>query len=248
MLPVPAGSPLEDLKDASATGLGDYLRFWLRDSLNAKLAQLVGTSSDACPSDSVFDYNPESGSIWVRNETPALYVWSDGASTDVQSTLVYRHVQRDLYALYVFDELVYPGDAGARSGLPAIVAQTFFKSAERGRHPSYGYGSDAVGTPIARSLSWVQWWCTQCVPGILWEIPGGSGTAGGIGPGEGQIQRGHPCVKARFRIEERIDGDTFVIPDDVLGDSPLAIDTGPNTTDVTNILNRVLIPPDGAEP
>lgn len=246
-LPVPAGTLDSDLSDLTEDGLLDYLAFWIKNTLDTKLANMTAdpTVTDSVPTANRFTYNPLDGQIWVRNSTPALYVWWDGEAKDVQATLSYRHVVRTLKAFYVFNELDFPGERSYHCGLSGLVALSFFKAAERGRHPSYGHGSDAAGTPIAKSLNWVQWWCTGATDGTQWMVPGGS-NAGGIGIGEGAEQRGFPFTVGTFEIVERIDQDQLVFPDDVLGDADIAIDTGDTVQDTFTILNRIAPPPDGS--
>lgn len=245
LLPVSAGSLNSDLQDTSAAGLADYLRFWIRDSLNTKLTNIMGTSADAVPSANVHLYNPGAGGVWVRNALPSLYVWFSDRAQAVQATLVYRHVQRELSCLWIFDELVAPGDDDARSGISAIVAQTFLKAAERGRHESYAYGSDPLGMPIWRSLSWINFECQQAMPEILWNVPGGSST--GTGRGDGAIQRGFPAVRAKFQIVERIYEDQ-VSDTDSLIDASLAIHASDGEDSQTmDFMDRELTGPDGSE-
>jgi len=246
-LPVDAGVLNTDIGDIAVDGILDYLAFWIKNSLDSKIANMQAspTEADACPSANRFNYDPEDGGggIYARNPTPALYVWWDGNSQFLKKTTLWTHVQREIHAMYIYDEIVLPGDSGARHGLLPIVNATFAKAAERGYHPSYGYNGDPVGTPIYVSLSLANLGLIYMggSPGVLWEVPGkGTNTMGGI-------QRGFPALKAKFLIEERIEQD---IPSDsdALIDASLSINANDGfDSETIPYVDRELEGPDGAD-
>src|SRR5262245_40761382 len=106
VLPIPAGPLNADLVDPVLAGIGAFLRFLLKDALNAKLATIQGTSPDALPGANLFPYDP--ASYFVRNPLPALYVWWSGRGTRLPWRLTYDVRMRRIAALYVFDEIVAP--------------------------------------------------------------------------------------------------------------------------------------------
>lgn len=244
-LPVPAGAQNSDLDDPTVSGIADYLRFWLRNSLNTKLANTQGTSADAVPSANVFKYDPNT--YFVRNAFPALYVWWNGRSSveTNRSTLLYDVRKRELHVLWLFDEMLAPNALTPRHGLLAAVDATLAKALERMRHPSYGYGSDAAGTSLLTSLNLVGAEYLGGEAGFMAGVPASDSRAGG--PGEGQAQRGYPALKATIAVWERIDQDTLEDPGDVMGDTLLTINASGDGVDAVELMQRWLTSPDGSE-
>ncbi len=242
-VPVPVGSFNSDFDDPTVSGLADYLRFWLRDGLNTKLSNMAGTSIDAVPAANVYKFKP--GAFYSRQSVPALYVWWDNKSSLVQerTTLAYDMRRREIHVLWLYDELVAPDALGPRHGILGAADAILMRAAERGRHPSYAYGSDAPGTPIWRSLLLHGMEYLGGEPGFWSPIPAGDADPGGD---EGYAQRGFPALKASFAVLERIDGATMEDPADVHIESEIGINAGDGeTTESSEFMTRVLEGPDG---
>jgi hypothetical protein len=198
-LPLPAGALNASFDDPTVVGLADFLAFMLNDCLNAKLANMQGTSAQAVPAGSVFPYDP--GAYFVRNAIPALYVWWPGRSRRTPWTPLYDVRERTILALYVYDELVAPGALLPRNGLVAAVDAVFFRAAEHGYHPSYGYGGDPPGTPLYKSIGIKGWAYDGGEAGFITAIPRQS-EGPGFGEGDGNIARGYPSLRAAFTVYE----------------------------------------------
>lgn len=240
-LPVETGGALSEFEDPTLLGLLSFLGFYLKDSLDDKLAELTPTSADACPEANRHPFDPES--TYVRLGLPALYAWPLN-SKRVQQTMTYEALEREIKVMYIFEELVKPIGMRARHGLLGAVDRIFAKASERGRHEDYAYGADALGTPIARSLNWVSWEFVGAEQGFASAIPGSSSRAAS-GSVDSQVQRGYPSLVATFKVVERIEPQTLVDPEERLGDSTLVIETGDEPEDTFEFLERILPPNDG---
>lgn len=233
-LPVPAGALNAHLSDPLVTGLLDFLGFALKDALDAKLAQMQGTSADACPTANRYDYDP--GSVWVRNPVPALYVWWSGQSATVRETLLYSRRERTLGVMWVFDEIQYQDGAMARAGLCSIAAAAMERALDRGYHPAYGYGAAVAGTPLAYSLGpigTIAFESAGMAAGQLAPVPVSDPRPGG--GGEGARVNFYPAVQGKIAVSERFGGFIPSDPDDVYGEARVDISTNENG-DPTSVL------------
>lgn len=201
VLPIPAGALNDPLVDPVLLGLGDFLRFMLKDGLDAKLARIQGTSPDALPAGNLFPYDPST--YFVRNQTPALYVWWPGRAVRVPWRLTYDVRVRRIAALYVFDEIVAPGGLETRHGLTAAVDAVFARAAELGGHPAYGYEGAPPGTALYTSLGIEGWTYEGGEPGYLTAIPSASAHEG-LSATDGAVQRGYPSLRCEFAVYEKI--------------------------------------------
>jgi hypothetical protein len=219
-LPVAAGAAGDALPDPAALVLLDYLGFWLRLMLNDKLASMGGdvperpeeTYADACPAANLFPYNPMPGEIWRRNPKPALYCWWSGKSATVQKTMLKRYRIRELSLLWVFCEVQAPDNDELRYGTLPAVDGVIRLALEEGYHPSYGYGTDAPGTPLYKSAGVVEYAIGQSQPGVLAPIPE---TNNRMNDSPGQILNYYPAVQASIMVTEEIVRRTPADPDDV---------------------------------
>ena len=192
-LPLPATRLNEEIPDPTVLGIADFLRFTLRNLLNARLAMMQGTSSDAVPEKHVFPYDP--AKFFVRNNLPALYVWWTGKSARTPWTIHYDVRLRQIRALYIFDELVAPGGLRPRHGLMAAVDAAFQIAAEEGSHPEYG---DPPGTPLIDALGLARWTYDGGEEGFLAALPPATGDL------EGASQRGFPSLQGTFTVLEKV--------------------------------------------
>lgn len=244
-LPMAAGSANAGLSDPTVAGLLSYLAFVLKSDLDAKLAQMGGTASDACPIANRYPWDPDTH--FVRGLFPALYVWWNGRSVKRPQTLVYDIRERKIDCLYVFQELSAPDGLRSRAGLIAAVDASFAKAAERGRHPDYEPTGFAAGTDILTALGLLKWDYDGGQAGFMAPIPATSGAIGG--PPEGNIKRGYPSLRGSFTVWERIGPETLEDPQDVTPDILAEFETSDlyDLDNTTPILSRYLVAPDGSE-
>lgn len=239
-LPLVAGEPQEPLADSAVTGLLDFIGWWLRHDLNAKLATLDGKSQDAAPVANRFPYDP--GDTFVRESVPALYLWWPGKSRTVRDTMVYDRRERELTLLYVYDEHTMPGGMKARAGLLNAVDASLTAAFKKGWHPEYAPPGGSLGQRIDYALSLLRVDYTGATQGeFKAAMPSGTGPRGGRQQGTGQahVQHGFPALSAKIDIWERVafDDDTTGTAD---ADFVMTIDTNEqgNINDTLTILER----------
>lgn len=244
-LPIAAGSANAELADPTVAGLMAYVAFVLKSDLDGKLAQMGGTTADACPTANRYPWDPSTH--FVRCNFPALYMWWQGRSVVRPQTLVYDVRERKIECLYVFQELTAPSGLRSRAGLTAAVDASFAKAAERGRHPDYAPTGLPAGTDILTALSLLRWSYDGGESGFMAPIPNTSNSPGG--PPEGGIQRGYPSVRGSFTVLEKIGPETLTDPEDVTPDILAEFETSDlyDLDNTTPILSRYLVAPDGSE-
>lgn len=242
--PLVAGVARSSLTDPVALGLADYFAHWLNTSLNAQLAVMPPHTATAVPSGAQYAYDPMG--IWVRNTTPAIYVWWKADRPINHSTLKDGRVS--VYGiLYVSDEIVAPAGSQHFAGIGPAVRRVLNLAGDRGFHPTYGYGSDEDGTPIFLSLGIAKWGFTRLQAGAMAPVPSTSSAPGGAG--EGGIVRYFPAVEGDIEVVEVIGQAIPVDPTDLLVNLPLALGTSEtgDPTDVIDVMERYLPAPDGSE-
>jgi len=242
--PLVAGAARSSLTDPVALGLLSYLAFWLNASLNAQLAVMTGHTATAVPTGNTFAYDPIG--MWVRNNTPALYVWWK-SDTKIQHSTLRDGLQGTYGILYVSDELVAPAGSQHFAGISAAVRRVLRTANDRGFHPDYGHGTDPDGTPLFVSLDLARWNFTRLTAGALVPVPATSAAVGGTG--EGGIVRYFPAVEGEIEVVEIVGQPIPRVPEDLLGDATMEIATneGGDVGDVVTIMHRVLPAPDGSE-
>lgn len=244
-LPLPAGASQAQLADPVVEALLDFLAWTLCHDLDAKLGQLLATGATAVPAANRYSYDPfEARGDRVRRRVPSLFVWWDGQSQPWRPTQLQRGRQREVKALYIFQE--HPGHAemARRSGMFAAVDASWAKAADLGGHPSYSYGGKPAGTLLENSVGdWGSW---------DWEYLGGRGVqrVGIDDPNTDQLGvhvsgQHFPAFAAVFSVREVIVSSQPVDPTNVTTDSPFATTEGG-----APMLDRTLEPTDGqdAEP
>jgi len=178
--------------------------------------------------------------------TPALYAWHGGAASESlkYSTSVYPAIEREVKVLYVFQELQKPDGLQARHGIYKAIGDIFAKASDRGRHATFGYNGDPLGTPLYRSVGFLEWRLTKGEPGWLDSTPGG--TRNGANGLDRHAQRGFPAYQASFLVVERVGGE---LPDDgdALIDASIHINASDGDTQTTDFMDRELEGPDGAD-
>lgn len=243
-VPVPAGTQNTELADPAVRVLLDFLGWSIANGLDAKLTNMQGTSASACPSANRFPFNPQT--YFVRNSIPALYVWWAGRSRPGRySTTVRSSRERDIDAMYVFDELIAPDGFDTRHGLLAAVDAIFHRCADWGRHPNYGYNGAAAGTAARLSAGLIDWAYQGATEGrMAAQIPSTSSAVGG--PPEGHVVRGYPALLGRFTVLEHIETLSLEDPADVMGDLEAVIRTSEGDPgDVIDYMTRYAPGPDG---
>lgn len=240
--PLAAGAAGSALSDPVALGLIDYFAHWLNVSLNTKLAAMVGQPAVAVPAgaDNRFSYNPEG--FWVRNQAPAMYVWWKNTTMRPWSTVKDQSVSTYGF-FYVFTRQEAPGGSEHVAGLLATVRRVLQTANDRGRHPTYG---TPAGTPLFLLLGVAGWSFTRLTAGAMSPIPQTSSNVGGAG--EGGVVDYYPAIEGDIEVLEVVGQPIPRVPEDVLVDSTFSIRTNESgdTTDVVEILDRVLTGPDGS--
>ena len=215
VLPVPTTGQNSDLDDATLRGLLDFLGFWLRLSLNDKLAEqggptTAGAIASACPTTHLFPWQHQG--TFVRplpGETyaplPGLWAWEESAeATNEFATMLYECVKRTISVQYIFPELSAPKGIAGRNGLLASVMRTFAKAAEWGRHPTYGFDGDQINTPIATSCGWRNWAFKSARQVLESPMPGTGSTSQSAQRAGGAEKRFYPSLVATFEVWELI--------------------------------------------
>ena len=250
-LPVPETGPRTRITDPTVDALLDYLAFWIKNSLDAKLPELSGTGVDAVPVANRFPFDPtEDRGFMIKLPVPALFVWWMGTSRIVQRTMVFDYRVRTLRAMYVFEELPSLESMRLRTGLLADVDAAFAKAGERLGHPEYGYAPAAAGTLLPEAIASFDRFSLSYMGGTPgrteYYAPSASGGVRRKVEQAGAFQ--FPALRGDFEVWERIDQDSLVDPDDALGDTLLTINASDGeSANVTEIMQRWLPSPDGSE-
>lgn len=244
LFPLAAGAARSSLEDPVALGLLDYFAFWLNASLNAQLAVMPPHSAQAVPTGRTFAYDP--GGYWVRNGTPALYVWWQSDELRNHSTLKDGLAGR-YGILYVSDEVVAPAGLQHFAGITPAARRVLRRAADLGYHPSYGYNGAEDGTPIFLSLGIASWKFNRLQHGAMTPVPATAANPGGAG--EGGIQRFFPAVQGEIEVVEVVGQTIPRDPEDLMGDISATIGTNENgdVADPLDFMERILPGPDGSE-
>lgn len=236
-LPVAAGTSLSAIDDPIVSLLSDYFAWWIKATLDAKLAVQAPTSADACPAANRFLYDP--GEYWTRNPVPALYVWSEKGQREAATT-VYSVRTRPIRVMYVFQEMVLPGGITARRGLIPAVEAAIIEACERKGHASYSYGGGVAGQPVTRYVASPGQWTFSYAEGqhgFVWPV----------GDERGQVQRAFPALQATINVVERMGQVQLADPGDTRGDVAVTIKTNEDgdTTNMLDFMTRYLPADDG---
>lgn len=221
-IPVPAGVANAALQDPPVAVLLDYFGYWLRESLNAKLANIGApvngddSYTDACPTANRFPYNPEV--LWTHNPRPALYIWWDGRSQTAPHTILCAKQMRELHLLWIYGGMKSPSGQRVFGGLPAAVSAVLHKAADRGAHPSFGNGA-----AVYKAMGVIKWTLVDTQVGAMSRVPTADTRPGGTG--DGTIADFFPAVRGRIAIEELIGADTMTSSDAHTADDLITIQT-----------------------
>lgn len=216
-----AGSPIED---RAAVVLGDYLAFWLRYALDAKLAEIGGANPDLDPpetystavaSDAVFPYDPTK--IWPRNPKPALYLWWNGRRRRLAKTMIYDLRERELSFVWIYCQSTSPDGGIARAGLTAAVDAVLARAEHRGRHPSWSYTGYPANTLVSTVAGVHSWEIQQTEAGAYAPVVSSSS--------EGYESNFYPVVRGTILVRERVYDDQPEAPDDLNTDPAIVIGT-----------------------
>ncbi len=210
-LPLPAGVAQSPIVDPTVAGLAAYLAHWLNAELNAKLANLVGTSAEAVPAGNIFLWDPARYFVRGRQDgdpspLPALYVWRQGRSRAQDYSTCHKMREQTIGVSWIFEELVLPGSMEDRYGLTGAADAVFLKAADWRLHPTYSHGGGPVGQPIATSLSLSGWGArydgaesvmTSPIPAVSEARGAGS---------DGAVLRAFPTLSGTWTVWERSEG------------------------------------------
>lgn len=257
-LPLDPGPINTAIDDPVVTGLLDYLAFWLRASLNAKLANLHGTSGDAAPVKNRFPWDPATYFVRGRQDGaaspfPALYVWWTGKSTTVPYSILKEARMRTIGVCWIFDELTLPGALEDRHGLRAAVDAVISTAISLGHHPAYGLNGARPGSPLAVSLNL----CAHGMrydggtQGLMAAIPGTGAANAGLAAGRdtGHVVRAYPTLQGMIQVWERVEQFAPADPGDVAPEilATVATNGEGSVDDAETVFRRYLLAPDGSE-
>lgn len=258
LLPVATAGANSAIRPALEVGVLDFVGFLIKEALDDKIAEMGGPKesaalTDACPSAYRFPF--DHGGSFMRplpGETdpplPGAWCWVvSTVPTTTGATLTRHCVEHTVRLDYIFPPLQIPGGFNARSGLMRAAGDQllrYFGEPFRTRHPSYGYGADADGTPLFRSLNCIDISATRITYRPKAIAPTGS-SQGNVGrPGnEGHVQRFYPCLELELRVIAPIQQAQPIEPDDVLSDSTVVLNVGETVGDTTEFTDAVLIAP-----
>ncbi len=207
-LPLPAGVADSAIDDPTVHGLALYFQHWLRYDLNAKLASRPATASDVCPH-LFFWSSLDPAPTFVRGDGngtlafPALYLWG-GDGRVVQQTTVRDAEEREIVALWIFQELAIPGAMPDHYGLRNAVAKSLERAISLRAHPTFSLNGGSMGQPIATAvgLSGRGIMVKSVKPGMLSPIPKGVGTDQ---QADQPNLHAFPSVEMRLTVWERIE-------------------------------------------
>lgn len=245
-LPIAAGVIDDALDDPTLLGLLAYVGHWLKESLDAKLAQqngpaVEGAILDACPVEHRFPWNH--GGAFMRplpatGKPPLPGLWAyEQQATQREETMYWSAIERTIVVQYIFPELVSPSGMSRRSGLMGAVSRIMAKAFERGREASFGYDGAPLGQPLFRSLGVQSIGLVSCKPGHIEVIPGGMAQGTGRTNTSGTVHRFYPSVEATVRVVERIGHDTAAGYDQ--GDASFTFASGNAPGDAVDVLTRI---------
>ena len=249
-LPVAAGATNATLADPVIVGLLDFLGWMLETELNAKLATQTDLAKTACPSANRFAWNPlEPTAHKAKLPIPGLWMWQHESSRLLPFTTVLARRQRTLRLLYLAEETPRETGHARRAGLLAAVDAVFCKASDWQRHPSYGYGSSADGTPLYQSLAELGTFAWRYVGGSMVRFGIDGGPPVEVNVSEKSSGRDFPGLVGVIEVDEVVGSGTMSDPADVLVDGSLVIDAGDGETGevVDDFLTRALDAPDGSE-
>jgi len=241
-LPVPAGTARDKLEDPIIEEMLSFGAFCLKDALDQKLHNLVGTPSDAVPVDNRFSFDPmHPRGHHVKLPLPALFMWWDGESTAEQWSSIYYMRIRMIHVLYAFSELPGLEEMIIRAGLLNAVDATFHRMSLWRSHPDYKNGQ-SIRSLVAPTCQ------------IEWFYLGGA--PGRFGIDEGPLAhrraaktsgRDFNALKGRFRVHERVTPRDLT-EDDYMQDMEFDIKAADGEhSETIDFMSRTLTAPDGTE-
>lgn len=252
VLPVPTTGADSTLDDTTLVGLLDYLGFWLRLTLDAKLAEqggptTAGAVSSACPAEHLFPWDhqgtfvrplPGGGAVPL----PGLWAWDESSEDTTEfATLLYDVIKRTITVQYIFPELTSPKGVVGRNGILAAVMRTFAKAAEWGKHPTYGFDGDAVGTPLQASCGWRTWRFKSAKQTMAATLPNTASSAQSAQRAAGAEKRFYPSLLATFEVWERVGLQEADAADDMVpGDLAIQIVDDSISDDALTLMERTL--------
>lgn len=255
-LPTPAGAQDAPFADATETALLDYCAFWIKWSLDQKIATMtfpgIDAGRDMVPAANRYTQAPNS--LLMARKLPALFLWWDGKSTKQRISTVKTCRERDFTLLYVFERLINIDQLNTYSGLTATIGAALSRAFDRLAHPAYALAGSgfAPGTDIRImfNLRGVEYLGDQ--DGFLKELPQQSSrtvaTAANhsTSSAQGGIQKGYPSLSAKIRVWELIGQDSLSDPADATKDMKISINVG-DPANPLPYMQRVLQQPDGSQ-
>jgi hypothetical protein len=249
-VPLPSGGAEKAITDPALLGILDFLAFCIRDGIGVRgIEQRPTEITNVLPTNNVFPFDPAGN--WVRQGTPALYLWwpKEDTSKIVEYSTLYDARIRKLRLFYVCAEVVDKLGARIYAGLPAAIDAILLRASSLGRHPSYSYNDDPLGTPLSFSLNRerpVQWAYEGGHSDFYAAIPEIADRPGG--PPQGQTKRGYPVLFGTVLVKEVVESEQFE-ETDRMPDITATINTNESGdfADTIEFMQGVLPAPDGSE-
>lgn len=249
-IPLAAGAANSRFPDPLADALKAYIGHWIKWALDAKLAVIGGPDnvvvSDACPTANRFSY--DAGGWWVRTivetKKPGLWVWGPRAKR-TPYTILYELRERPMSFLYAFPDQLWPRGADTRSGLIDVVDAALRRAFDRGSHPTYQ--NDVQFAHTIAQVDSLALTFEDSETSLEFAAPQTGAGAGGRADG-GLQQYGIHTLRGTILAKEKILLDSFVDPDDALGDLSMTF-THNEQGDTNNgmvLLEGTLPGPDGS--
>lgn len=244
-LPIDPNGVNSSLVDPTVDGLLSYFGFWIKATLDSKLAEMGGPTAsdpvtDACPVTHRFPWNHQ-GSFAQRHDVgagemavplPGLWCWSDSSEYDRESSTILNDAyRRDVTLQWIFPEVQVPSGFRARAGLLSHVERALRAAVSEGRHVGYQSGQNICGLLGLTAIR-----LGKLETGAMLPVPRKAKT---IASTESTIVRFYPAVTAKLSVVERVGQWLPDVISDTLGDINVTI-----SEQQLDVLERVLIDPE----
>lgn len=235
-LPIPAGAVDAQLADPSVNALLAWCQYWLSTNLDAKLANLRGTSPIALSTANLFPFDPgDPRADHVHPPVPSLWIWWNGVSRRERLTLCKEYRYRELSALYVFDDRPQTAELIRRAGLMNAVDAVFHKASEAEKADGYGTGERMVDQAIGSGAR----------DGFEYSYLGGQQGIFHFGKDRNDLTATFPCLMGKFAVRELIGPDES--SEDLVDASLFILASDGETDETIAYMDRELEGPDGSE-
>jgi hypothetical protein len=258
--PLAAGVAEQAIVDPLISGLVDFVAFWIKSTLDARLANHTGINNNAIPDHHRFTFDPMSPQGHsVRIPVPALYLWWSGASTRIEWSTIYDLRQRELSMMWICEELPGIEQTTKRAGMLSAVDAALMKAGSRQRHPDYtptlggkAIAKAAPGMPLYQALGELGSMSLQYNGGQLVRIGiDDENTDPGLPPARRRSGRDFPALLGVWLVREKVLSDELAAlaypVGDRMPDIAMAINASDGESEQTApFMDRILGAPDGS--